>query len=190
MTMAALLIAGMKTRVLSKLQMVLATVVVAAVVASGVLSDMVELPEIGAVYALLGAERDVAGGSNYGKLVILENSPAMVARSPVFGWGQRRFADIAGQGFAEELPDFSHFYFLTVLLSSGVVGFLAQLAVSIAIARALWRRRQRDYAVMCAVFVAVGLYGFLYDAGHLDVFASFNGVAAYWALRSVEPGAL
>jgi O-antigen ligase len=145
------------------------------------------LPEVGAVYAFVAPERVDPGGSNYGKLVVLENSPGMIARSPLFGWGQRRFADIAAQGFTEELPEVSHFYFLSVLLSSGIVGFFAYMAVAIGIARALWRQRGRDYAVMCGVFVGVCLYGFLYDAGHLDVFACFNGTAAYWALRSAGP---
>jgi len=187
MTMAALLVYWKKTGVLSKLQLSLGVVAVAAVVGSGALVDQMKLPEVGALYAFVAPERVDPGGSNYGKLLVLENSPAMVARSPVFGWGQRRFADIASQGFTEELPEISHFYFLSVLLSSGVIGFLAQMALTIGIVRALWRRKERDYAVICGAFLGVSLYGFLYDAGHLDVFACFNGTAAYWALRSVGP---
>jgi hypothetical protein len=61
------------------------------------------------------------------------------------------------------------------------------MALTIGIVRALWRRKERDYAVICGVFLGVSLYGFLYDAGHLDVFACFNGVAAYWALRARAP---
>jgi hypothetical protein len=185
MTMVALLVYWMKARAFSKLQVSLGVVAIIAVIASGALFNQVKLPQVGAIHAFVDPERSTAGGSTFGKLLILENSIEIVARSPVFGWGQRRFDDLAAAQGIEGLSEFTHFYFLSVLLSSGVVGFLAYMAVTIAIARALWRRKERDYAAMCAVFIGFSLYGFLYDAGHLDVFACFSGVAAYWALRSV-----
>src|SRR5437016_4299486 len=186
MATTGLLVFWMKTKVLSKLQISLALGALATVVVGGILFDELELSKVPALYAFVDPERNAEGGE--GKLLILANSPHMVARSPVFGWGQRRFADIADtQGLGDVVAEVSHFYFLSVLLSSGVIGLLAEIAATVAIARALWRRKEREYAIMCAVFVGVGIHSLLYDAGHLDVFACFNGTAAYWALRSVGP---
>jgi O-antigen ligase/polysaccharide polymerase Wzy-like membrane protein len=188
MMVITLLVFLMRTRALSKLQLSVGVILVGAIVGGAMLLGQPELPQIGAVYAFVDPERSAVWGSDVGKLIILESSPEMVARSPVFGWGQGRFTDIAdAQGLGGIVAEYSHFHILSVLLSSGVVGLLAEIAVTVGIARALWRRKERAYAVMAAIFIGVSLYGLLYDAGHLDIFACFNGTAAYWALRSVSP---
>jgi len=51
--------------------------------------------------------------------------------------------------------------------------------------RSLLRQRDREYSIVCGLFIGLGFYNVVYDAGGLDLFACFNGVAAYYALVSI-----
>ncbi len=127
-------------------------------------------------------------GYNFGKLIILQYSLELFLQSPIVGWGRQRFSDISYPlGNVSPSMRVTHFYFLTTLISSGLVGFVLYLALFYRIVRALWQRKEKDYAIVCAMFIAVGVYNFVYDAGHLDVFACFNGIAAYYALLAINP---
>ena len=134
------------------------------------------------IYAFIDPEKE---GSNQGKIAIAEYGTMLFEQSPIVGWGQRRFADISEPLGNENLSTSeTHSYALGTLLSSGLVGLLAYLALYFRIAKALWPRKERDYAIVCGMFVGLGVYNIIYDAGALDVFACFNGVAAYYALCS------
>jgi hypothetical protein len=124
--------------------------------------------------------------SNEGKLMILKASPKLIAKSPFFGWGQRRFTEVTRVALGSDagLPEYTHFFVLTTILSSGLIGLMAYIAVFAGIARALWRRKEQDYGIVAGMFIGLGVYNIVYDAGHLDLFACFNGIAAYYALRS------
>lgn len=126
-----------------------------------------------------------AEGSNISKRMIMQYSVQMIRQSPIVGWGKQQFSDISyAFGNYSLSTSYIHFYFLSILISSGLIGFILYLALFFRIVKALWRRKEKDYVSVCAMFLGLGAYNFVYDAGSLDVFACFNGIAAYYALRS------
>ena len=137
------------------------------------------------IYAFIDLEKE---GSTQGKLRIMEYGIELFQQSPIVGWGQRRFADISASMGNEHLSTSeTHSYALGTVLSSGLVGLIAYVALCFKIVKALWPRREMDYAIVCGMFVGLGVYNIIYDAGALDVFACFNGIAAYYALCSRQP---
>jgi O-antigen ligase len=137
-----------------------------------------------AVYAFIDPQKE---GSTQGKLSIAENAWPLFSQSPLVGYGGRSFTDIQVIGGLSVASPATHSYCLSVLLSSGIIGFIAYFVTFILITRALWRGGNRDQTIICALFVGLGVYNVIYDAGALDVFACFNGIAAYYALRSPKP---
>jgi hypothetical protein len=135
------------------------------------------------VNAFVDPERE---GSNLGKLAIAEMGIQLSRQSPVVGYGQRRFADLTFPlGNDSTFTSEAHSHVLSILLSSGLVGLLANVAVWWVIVRALWRRRDSGHAIVCGMFIGLGFYSVIYDAGGLDLFACYNGLAAYYAVTTV-----
>ena len=126
---------------------------------------------------------EIATGSNIGKWILLYTSYEMVFVSPIVGWGQQRFLEISS---AFGNTDLQHFHFLSILVSTGLIGFTLYLAFFYRIVKSLWQSIEKDYAIVCAMYIGLFVYNLLYDAGHLDVFACFNGVVAYYALLAVN----
>jgi len=134
------------------------------------------------VYAFVDPEKE---GSTIGKYMIADYGLQLFARSPIVGWGQRRFANISAPlGNSLSSTSETHSYMLSTLLGTGLVGLTAYGVLFIAIMRRLWRRPEKDYAIVAGMFLGLGAYSVVYDAGGLDVFALFNGVAACYALTS------
>jgi len=124
-------------------------------------------------------------GSNQGKLLIAELGIQLFGQSPIVGYGQRRFADLTlPLGNTNPFMIYTHSYGLSTLLSTGLIGLIAYTILWFMIVRLLMRKRERDYVIICGIFIGLGIYNIVYDAGGLDVFACFNGVAAYYALLS------
>jgi len=130
--------------------------------------------------------------SDIGKLALAKYGLRLFAQSPIVGWGQRRLGDIAiANSFSRDEMDAiggpngqTHSYNLTLLLSTGLIGFIAYWILSLRILKILWKNHNRDYAIVCGLFAGLIVYNILYDAGSLEVFMCFNGVAAYYALTS------
>ena len=136
---------------------------------------------------------EVKAGSNSGKITIAQYGLQLFVQSPIVGWGHRRFADISAPlGNEWIFNSETHSYALSTLLSSGIIGSIVYMIMFVAITMALWRRKERDYAIVCGMFIGLNIYNIIYDAGALDVFACFNGIASYYALTSrdfaIEPG--
>lgn len=141
-----------------------------------------QLEDFSSLYRFTG-ERMVEGMGDYGKISILYYSLELFRMSPIVGWGQQKFRDLTYDlGNIAKATSETHFYFISVLVSTGLVGFILYLMLYFKILKALWKNRNRDYIIFSALFLGVSIYNFAYSAGHLDVFACFNGIAAYYAL--------
>lgn len=126
--------------------------------------------------------------SNEGKLTIARYGMELFAESPIVGFGQRPFAEISRRvGNRLGSQAYTHSYMLSTLLGTGLVGLIMYLLVFVAITRRLWQGRGRVFAIMCGVYVGLGVYNIVYDAGALDLFALYNGLAAYVALTMGGP---
>jgi O-antigen ligase len=143
---------------------------------------LLNVDRIPAIHAFSDPEKE---GSNEGKLMIAQYGLDLFKESPIIGWGHRPFSEISSS-VGNTLPDTSqtHSQVLAIVLSSGLVGLFAYLALYLKITAALLTRGEYDYSIVCGIFVGLGVYNIVYDAGGLDVFACFNGVAAYYALRA------
>ncbi|OFV91981.1 MAG: hypothetical protein A3H95_16090 [Acidobacteria bacterium RIFCSPLOWO2_02_FULL_64_15] len=180
MTLAGLSVFAMKTRVMRKTSSYVLVALLALAFAGSTLFFTPRLESLRSVYAFVDPDRE---GSNQGKLMVVDYAAQLFVQSPIVGWGSRRFADISaplGNDFYANAE--VHSQVLSTLLQTGLVGLTMYCAVFVAIVRRLWRRRQKDYAIVAGMFIGLGLYNIIYDAGALDVFALFNGVAAYYAL--------
>ena len=128
---------------------------------------------------------DSREGSNQGKFAIAQMGFTLFQESPIVGYGTRRFADLTlplGNTFAYWSE--AHSYGLSTLLESGLVGLVAYVVLWLSLTGALLRRRDREGAIVCSLFVGLGVYNVVYDAGALDIFACVNGLAAYYALQT------
>jgi O-antigen ligase len=127
-------------------------------------------------------------GSTDGKVAIAEMGLELFSQSPVVGYGERRFADLSQQWRnTNDFESEAHSFGLSTLVSSGLVGIVAYAWLWCVIVAALWRTPDRDYAILCSLFIGLGCYNVVYDAGGLDLFAAFNGLAAYYALTAPGP---
>ncbi len=133
-----------------------------------------------AIYAFTDPDRS---GSNQGKLMIMDYGLTLFAGSPWVGYGARRFADLTEPlGNTSAFMTEAHSFALSTVLAGGLVGLVMYCLVFLGVARRLFRGTGKDDAVVFGLFLGLGLYNIIYDAGGLDVFATFNGVAAYYAL--------
>jgi len=186
MMMVALLVIGMRAKIVFKGSTNLGILVIPLTLAGALLAIAFDtslvrwIEDVPSLYAFVAPEK----GGIEGKLQIAESAPYMFYQSPIVGWGHRNFADIQTTAGIPVLSPATHSYALTILLSCGIIGGVVYVAMFIGIVRALWRCKRRDYVIVCAMFIGLGLYNVVYDAGSLDVFACFNGIAAYYALRS------
>ena len=141
------------------------------------------LKDFTSIHALVQPE--VKEASTEGKLRITHYGFQLFLQSPVVGWGQRPFSLISEPlGNQSYFTSETHSYALSTLLSTGLIGLIAYLAVFVGITKALWRNKSTDFAILGGMFIGLNIYNIIYDAGGLDVFACFNGVVAYYALRS------
>lgn len=186
MVVVALLVLLKRKKVLSRLSFYVIASALGILVSAMFMSGYLRIQNIASINAFVDPERE---GSNMGKLLVTQYALELFAESPIVGWGQQRFSDIsASLGNDLFATSYTHSYWLSTLLSSGTLGVLAYLAAFVGMAGTLWRRREKDYAVVCSMFLGLGVYNIIYDAGGLDVFACFNGIAAYYALRASDPG--
>jgi O-antigen ligase len=181
MVVIAVLIFSRRTKILSRIS----TYILAVMVIGAFLLGVLRLENLTAINAFFDPERE---GSNVGKLAIAQYGLQLFVQSPIVGWGQRRFSDISlPLGNDSFYMSETHSYGLSTLLSSGIIGLIVYGVILVGIARTLWQRKEKDYVIICAMFIGLTIYNVIYDAGSLDVFACFNGIAVYYALRSPEP---
>lgn len=127
-------------------------------------------------------------GSTLGKIRIIEIATDLFLQSPIVGWGQKKFMATSflygnySQGLSE-----THSFILSTIITTGLIGLIAYIVLFIWITKALWQKMSKDYVIVCSMFIGLGLYNIVYDAGALDVFVCFNGIAAYFALQSAQP---
>jgi len=120
--------------------------------------------------------------SNAGKFNIARYGWQLFARSPAWGYGRRRFEELTiplGNDIPSQYQ--THSFVLSIVLASGLVGFLAWVATLGVIGRGLLRGHDGPSLVMFAFLVGISVYDVIYDAGGLDLFAWFNGLIAYYA---------
>lgn len=186
MVMIALLLFCWRTRAFSNVSALLVLFGLATILLLLFLLGLLRFEHFSSLYAFFDPERE---GSNIGKLMIAQYGLQLFVQSPIVGWGQQRFADISAPlGNTLYYTSETHSHLLSIILSSGLIGLIAYLAVFLGIAKKLWQRKDRDYVVMCAMFIGLGVYSIIYDAGALDMFACFTGIAAYYALYMPKSG--
>lgn len=182
MTSVAVLLYVWKTSQVAGGRLYVALATAAVVLATLLGNGTITWSTFGSLDAFTNEER---AASAEGKLEILSLGTILVPMSPLVGFGQRRFTDLTAPLAATNDPRYkleSHSQVLSTMLSSGLIGVLAYLGAFIAIVRALWGRRERDAAIVCAMFVGMNVYNLTYDTGGLDFFACFNGLVAYYAV--------
>ena len=172
-----------QTRIFSKTQTYLYGIVLFIIVVCGY--SLLEIRDITVFESINRFMSGETAGSNVGKLSIIDYSLQLFIQSPIVGWGAQRFADItAPLGNISFSTSEVHFYILSVLISSGLVGLALYFVFSFKIIGSLLRCSDWDYAIVCAMFSGLFIYNFIYDAGGLDILGCFNGVAAYFALTA------
>jgi hypothetical protein len=139
----------------------------------------------GQTFSSIGAFTDPdKEGSNAGKAAIIEYGMALFRQAPIVGYGQRKFSEIsAAVGNSSRSTSEAHSHALATLLSSGLIGLGAYCAMMFSVIVALVQKKDSDCLPLLGLFIGLSVYNVIYDAGSLDVFACFNGVAAYYALK-------
>lgn len=140
------------------------------------------LQDFSSVYRFISTD---STGSDYGKRMIIQYATQLFKDSPFWGWGQKNFAYIT-YDYGNRLISTSevHFYYINILIKSGLVGLIANLIIIFTIIKALWNRKDHNAILVCSLYVGLCVYGVVYDAGGLDIFACFNGIAACFALET------
>ena len=185
MALVALFLFSYRTKILSRKSSILLISVFFLILTGIWLVGSLRVENFSSIYAFFDPNRL---GSNLGKLRIAAYGWQLFIQSPLVGWGQRSFSAISEfLGNLNFSTSQTHSYVLSTVLSSGLIGFATYLVVFAGIVRALWRRKEKDYVIVCSLFIGLGIYNIIYDAGGLDVFACFNGIAAYYALQSKNP---
>lgn len=185
LTATTIFVFFMKSRILSKTRTYLYGIVILVIaVCAYPLLGVQSISDFRAINRFTGADHETEG-SNIGKLAVIDYALQLFMQSPIVGWGAQRFGDItaAFENYSFYTSEV-HFYFLSVLISSGLVGLGLYFVFCFRVTGALLRRREWDYAIVCSMFIGLFIYNFIYDAGGLDVFGCFNGIAAYYALLS------
>jgi len=182
MTLVAAIILAKKRGVFQRKALYFLAVVATLAVTILVWRGSLGLQNVGSLNAFVSEERE---GSTVGKVSNAKMGWELFKASPLVGYGARKFADLTlPLGNENAFQAESHSYVLSTVLGSGLIGFLAYVFAAAAMVRALWSGKSRALIVVCAMFVGLNIYNIVYDAGGLDVFACFNGIAAYFAVAS------
>jgi hypothetical protein len=147
-----------------------------------------QIEKLPSIDAFFSPEKE---GANLGKWAIVGYGSELFIQSPIVGWGQKRFLTYSyWVGNYSQSTSETHSFILTTILSSGSIGLIAYLVLFAGIVKALWQKNGKDCVIVCSIFVGLGLYNIVYDAGGLDVFGCFNGIASYYALLSKKDARL
>lgn len=122
-------------------------------------------------------------GSNAGKIAIIDYTIQLFYDSPLIGWGQQQFGYLSNLfGNTSTSTMYVHLYYLGILISMGLIGFIIYMATIILIGKSLWKKKEELYVAVFSLYFGLCVYNIFYDAGGLDVFGCFYGIASYCAL--------